>query len=326
VSAKNDVSAAVLPQLIARGLKLLPNCAVVRLRITGRRVTGVECIDTKTGARSVHAAPIIIVAAGALATPHILLESGAERLNPHGDLVGRMLMRHCNAITFGVFARPLDPAREFHKQVGINDLYFGHPDVSEPAGRLGTIQQIHAPPPGLLAQALPGPLARHGVRLLDRMTGLIAIASDQPQAQNRVTRGGATGPLGIGAARVHHRYSTRDRAARSVLARTAREVLKEAGAVFTITMHVRTFSHALGTVRMGPAAGAAPLDEACRFRGSDNLFVADASALPTSAGVNPSLTIAAVALRTGAHIAGLSKPAATAAASRITIIPRVVHA
>lgn len=326
VSAKNDVATAVLPRLIARGLQLLTNTAVVRLRINGRRVTGVECIDTATRVRSVHSAPIVIMAAGALATPHILLDSAAERLNPHGDLVGRMLMRHCNAITFGVFARPLDPAREFHKQVGINDLYFGHPAVSRPSGRLGTIQQIHAPPPGLLSYALPGPLARHGARLLDRMTGLIVIANDEPQARNRVMSGRATGPLGMGSARIHHRYSERDRAARRALVRTARAVLKEAGAILTMTMNVRTFSHALGTVRMGAETSPAPLDAECRFRGIDNLFVADASALPTSAGVNPSLTIAAVALRTGALIAGLTARAPVMSRSRVTIIPEVVHA
>ncbi|MBR9990493.1 MAG: GMC family oxidoreductase [Gemmatimonadetes bacterium] len=320
ISAKNDVSAAVLPRLIARGMQLRTNSAVVRLRLTGRRVSGVECIDTSTGRRQVHSARIVILAAGALATPHLLHRSGTARLNPHGDLVGRMLMRHCNAIVFGMFPRPLDPAREFHKQVGINDLYFGHARVREPRGKLGSIQQIHAPPPGLLTHVLPGPLAGYGRRLLDRMTGLIVIANDAPQAQNRVTC------EADGAVHVHHRYTPRDRAARRALVRTARAVLHEAGAVTTITMNVRTFSHALGTVRMGPRACAAPLDADCRFRGVDNLFIADASALPTSAGVNPSLTIAALALRAGAHLAGLDRPAAAAAGSRVTIIPQVVNA
>jgi choline dehydrogenase-like flavoprotein len=326
ISAKNDVSAAVLPELISRGMQLLPNTAVMRLRLAGRRVSDVECVDMSTGRRSVHRARVVIVAAGALATPHLLLGSDTARLNPHGDLVGRMLMRHCNAIVFGVFPRPLDPAREFHKQIGINDLYFGHPGVREPRGRLGTIQQIHAPPPGLLTHALPGPLARIGTRLLDRMTGLIVIASDAPQGQNRVTCSAAPAAGGTGAAHVHHRYMPRDRAARRALVRAARAVLHEAGAITTVTMNVRTFSHALGTVRMGPRACAAPLDPDCRFRGIDNLYIADASTLPTSAGVNPSLTIAAVALRAGARLAGLDRPAASAAGSRITIIPQVVHA
>ena len=64
-----------------------------------------------------------------------------------------------------------------------------------------------------------------------------------------------------------------------------------------------TFSHAAGTVRMGTEAARSPLDEWGGVRGVRGLWVTDASVFPRSAGVNPSLTIAANALRTGAHIA-----------------------
>ena len=47
----------------------------------------------------------------------------------------------------------------------------------------------------------------------------------------------------------------------------------------------------------------APLDAAGRYRGLENLYVMDGSALPTSGGVNPSLTIAANALRCAALLA-----------------------
>ncbi len=46
----------------------------------------------------------------------------------------------------------------------------------------------------------------------------------------------------------------------------------------------------------------APLDPYCRAFDHANLFVVDASFLPTSAGVNPSLTVAAQALRVADHI------------------------
>jgi choline dehydrogenase-like flavoprotein len=55
-------------------------------------------------------------------------------------------------------------------------------------------------------------------------------------------------------------------------------------------------------VRLGPDPHLSPLDEWGQFRGLDNLYVADGSALPRSGGVNPSLTISANALRTGTHI------------------------
>ena len=65
----------------------------------------------------------------------------------------------------------------------------------------------------------------------------------------------------------------------------------------------RTPSHQCGTVRIGAVPAAAPLDPWCRAFDHPNLFVVDASFLPTSAAVNPALTIAAQALRVADHIA-----------------------
>jgi choline dehydrogenase-like flavoprotein len=311
ISAKNDVSTAVLPQLLAQGLTLAPNHTAVRLLRNGNRITAVECVHTRTGERATYSADVVIVAAGALATPQLLLASELSPCNSAGDLVGRFLTRHCNAVVLGIFARPLDPAREFHKQIGINDFYFGSAEAGAPAGKLGTIQQIHGPPPGMVEFALPRPLVRLGLRVLDRMTGLIVIATDQPQYQNRVALRATRDRLGMPAVSVHHDYSLRDRAARRVLARAAKSVLRESGASFTVTVPVRTFSHALGTVRMGDDPERAPLAPDGRFRGIDNLYITDGSALPTSAGMNPSLTIAAVALRTGCLLANRTAPCTT---------------
>ena len=56
-------------------------------------------------------------------------------------------------------------------------------------------------------------------------------------------------------------------------------------------------------MRFGSDPEQAVLDPWCRFYGTPNLFVVDSSFMPTSAGVNPSLTIAANGLRVGSHIA-----------------------
>ena len=65
----------------------------------------------------------------------------------------------------------------------------------------------------------------------------------------------------------------------------------------------RTPSHQCGTVRIGADAATSALDPFCRAWDHPNLFVVDASFLPTSAAVNPSLTIAAQALRVADHVA-----------------------
>ena len=64
----------------------------------------------------------------------------------------------------------------------------------------------------------------------------------------------------------------------------------------------RTPSHQCGTVKMGNDPAMSPLDTFCRAWDHQNLFVVDGGFLPTSAAVNPALTIAAQALRVADHI------------------------
>lgn len=58
-----------------------------------------------------------------------------------------------------------------------------------------------------------------------------------------------------------------------------------------------SFSHACGTLRFGSDPATSVLDASCRAHAVGNLHVADASFMPTCTGINPSLTIAANALR-----------------------------
>ena len=86
------------------------------------------------------------------------------------------------------------------------------------------------------------------------------------------------------------------------LHREAARVLKEAGAWLRLWKPIYTFSHAAGTCRFGHDPNDSVLDPFCRVHGVNNLFVVDGSFMPTSGGVNPSLTIAANAIRVGRHI------------------------
>jgi choline dehydrogenase-like flavoprotein len=83
-------------------------------------------------------------------------------------------------------------------------------------------------------------------------------------------------------------------------------VLRRAGfpLVLSKPFDRRTPSHQCGTARMGTDPATSVLDVFCRAHDHPNLFVVDASFLPTSAAVNPALTIAAQALRSADHIIG----------------------
>jgi choline dehydrogenase-like flavoprotein len=299
VSAKNDVATTVLTDLTGRGLELRPATVVTRLVLDGRRVSRVEAVDRRSGEALTFRCRTVAVAAGALVTPQLLLASGLDRLNPAGDAVGRYLMRHSNAVVMGAFTRRPAPDREFHKQIGIHDYYFGHPSVDSPSGKLGSIQQWGTPQTEYILRYIPRwqhTIAKVG---MPHTTGFIVIAEDQPSRDNRVALTGQTTRYGLAQAAITHHYGRRDDAARRALVTVAARVLKRAGALATFVRNIPTFSHALGTVRMGPDPSMAPLDGSGAFRGTDNLYVTDGSALPRSGGVNPSLTIAANALRTG---------------------------
>lgn len=309
IGAKNDLATTVLAELQRQGMEIRPNTEVTGLHTEGTRVTGVSYRDRESDTSFQVTADLVILAAGALGTPRLLLASGLEELNPAGDLVGRYLTRHCSGIVFGAY--PWVPHHEgvFHKQIGINDFYLGDARAGAPSGKLGNIQQTQTPHIGTVVGETGPTVGRVLAPLVRRATGLLVMAEDRPQYRNQVfleegTPGNGDAPrLGI-----RHHYDDRDLAARAHLYGRAKEIHLAAGALATYTHTIHTFSHALGTVRMGPDADSAPLDVTGRFRGVDNLYVTDGSALPTSGGVNPSLTIAANALRIATGLAERGAP------------------
>ena len=155
VSAKNDVATAVLPELIRLGLELRPRTLVTGLRRQGGRIAEVEAVDTVPNERVSFRAGQVLLAAGALSSPHLLLGSGLAAHNPAGAAVGAYLTRHCTGIVYGLFRGLPDEGQLFHKQVGFHDAYFGGTNPGDPDGPLGAIQQVQSPPEGLVRARLP---------------------------------------------------------------------------------------------------------------------------------------------------------------------------
>jgi choline dehydrogenase-like flavoprotein len=305
IEAKNDLAVAVLRPLVRRGLDLRAMMAVTRLVEEGGRITEVTAWDKTRNEHVSFRGRHVIVAAGALASPHLLLASDLDKANPAGDAVGRYLTRHCAAMVIGFCNFRPDPARVFHKHFAVLDYYFGDPGSRRcRSQRIGSIQQITTPPAALMKAFMPrfwDPVPMGG--FMEHLTGALVIAEDEPQASNRVTIDrGRVDAFGLPQPVVTHRYTAADERRRRRLIRRAKRILRRVGAWSFYTHPLKTFSHALGTVRMGVDAASSPLDERCRFRGISNLLVVDGSALPTSGAVNPSLTIAANALRAAAHL------------------------
>lgn len=303
ISAKNDLATVLIPQLQAKGMALMDNTIATKLVEVNGKIDHVTVFNKGTEEISTIQARHFIVAAGALGSPHLLLASGLDKSNPGGDVVGRYLMRHVNSIIFGIYPGAADKQGRFHKEIAILDYYFGHKDIASPKGKLGSLQQISTPPAGLVENEVPGPLGKLAGKLVKPLTGLLAIAEDQPQYENYIKIDPTKpGKYGLPVAEVSHEYTDRDTEAVNALAKEAKKILKKAGALFYYTHHIRTFSHSAGTVRMGTDPSTSALDKYCNYRGINNLSVVDASFMPTSAAVNPSLTISANALRVGDHL------------------------
>ncbi|MCX2481509.1 GMC family oxidoreductase [Pedobacter sp. MC2016-15] len=306
VGAKNDLATTLIPGLMSKGMTLLPNMVVTQLNTRNGRIISVDCISKITRQQHTFKAGKFILAAGSLGSAHILLSSGLQQFNPGGHVVGRYLMRHLNAIIFGIFPGIADKQGRFHKQLAILDYYFGHPKVPE-FNKLGSLQQMPTPPASVVENELKGVLGKVLSPAVKLLSGLLAIVEDQPQYNNALTIDTAfPDEFGLPRVMINHTYSDRDKAAMKVLTGEAKKIMKGAGALTHYTHGIRTFSHAVGTVRMGANEKTSALDESCRFRGIDNLFVTDGSVMPTSAALNPSLTIAANALRVGELISKLN--------------------
>lgn len=319
IEAKNDLSVTVLPAAQARGAYLLPGTIALDLRWEGDRVTGVRCLDTDSKTRFEVACDICVVAAGAIPSAALLLRSGLRHAGPGGEMIGCNLMRHCSGIVLGFFPHETNPERAFHKQVAITDFYYGHPSGGGPGGPWGMLQGLQVPPPEYIQAEAPFPVGAIGAATSGRHIYVMCIGHDRPSSANRVELDGSrTDPFGLPVIRVVHRYAAQDLAGRRALYREAARVLRRAGAVFRGRKPIDTFSHAVGTCRMGDDPRSSVVDPWCRFHPLRNLFVVDSSVMPSSAAVNPSLTIAANALRVAAHLVSAWDEYAPAGRARAT--------
>ena len=301
IEAKNDLASTVLARAQADGLEIMPGVMVQRLVEEGGRIARVECLDWRRGQSFSVGADVVVVSGGAIQSPALLLRSGLGEMDG-GAFLGRFLMRHCNAVVSFVFPFRTNPKQVFHKQICFTDAY---EDWRGRAGTaVGVIQDIYTPVAEIIRHFAPAGLKTASGFMAPFMQNLLCIAEDEPLFENAVELGGEQDEYGLQRVRVTHRYTRADYQRRDHLVRQARRILRRAGGLAGYVYPIDSFSHAVGTLRFGASPEEGALDLNCRFWGVDNLYVVDGSFMPSSGGVNPSLTIAANALRVAGHIAG----------------------
>jgi choline dehydrogenase-like flavoprotein len=282
-------SVALAEALKHPNVELRTGAEVVRLDAVGDgTITGV-CL--RNG--EVLQARAVVLAAGAVRTAALLLASASDRfptgLANRSDQVGRNFMNHNASAVLGVSRRRNRAI--YQKTLQINDWYLGGGPKGEPLGNVQLLGRVSAPI--LAAQTgLPKPLAR---LIADRAMDFYLITEDLPSPDSRVTLKGGDIVLD---------WQRSNWDAHVALVAKFKAMLKRAGfpLVLSKSFDRRTPSHQCGTARMGTDPATSVVDPWGRSHDHPNLHICDASVLPTSAAVNPSLTVAAQALRTAHDI------------------------
>jgi choline dehydrogenase-like flavoprotein len=279
------------------------------------RAAGVEA-RTPAGHRLVVRARAVVAAAGAIETPALLLRSGL------GGQVGRHLHLHPGTAAAGVFE---EPVRWWE---GTLQARYST-QLRERLGPYAPIFETVPVHPGTAAVALPWRSAAEHRALMERSAQLSLVGVlGRDQGAGRVEVDGDGSPV------VRWRLAAADGARLFAGVVTAADVLAAAGATEVFSLQRRRpafrpgdrqgqrdwrgavgrsgfgpgratlFSyHQMGSCRIGtdPAASAVGPDH--RTHEVDGLYVADASLFPTASGVNPMLSVMALAHRAAAKVA-----------------------
>lgn len=292
-SGKMDAeTCALLPALEHPNVTLESGAEVRRLIAEPGedRITAVE-YEAKGGLVRASA-PVVILAAGAVRSAAILLASRENGLANSSGTVGRHFMNHNLSAVLAVDPRFTNDA-VYQKTFGLNDFYLSGESGGAP---LGNIQLLGRVSGAILKSDLKRVPERLLTMLSRRTVDFLAMSEDLPDPKSRVRLDGT---------RIVLDWQRSSMTAHRGLVAKMRGIFKAAGfpIVLTHLFDRRTPSHQCGTVRLGTDPATAPLDPFGRAFDHPNLFVVDAGMLVTSAAVNPSLTVAALALRAADHIA-----------------------
>jgi choline dehydrogenase-like flavoprotein len=261
---------------------------------SGRRVTGVE-VEQK-GERKVISGDIFISSAGAINSAALLLRSANDRhpkgLGNSSDQLGRNYMAHNNTAMMAV--NPLKKNHVvFQKSLCINDFYLKNAVRPYP---LGNVQGLGKLQGGMLTANMRWVPERLMSWFAERSVDWWIMSEDLPSPENRVSVDGD--------GKIRVSYTPNNLKAHGELVQHWTQLMKSLGYPIVITqkMDITVAMHQCGTARFGADPATSVLDPNCKAWDLDNLYVVDASFLPSSTAVNPSLTIVAQAVRTTDHL------------------------
>ncbi len=311
-NAKQSVLVTWIPRAIAHGAEIRDLAMVGRIELgKDGRATGVHY--HRDGEWRFQRARHVVVAGYSIETPRLLLNSACaefpDGLANSSGMVGKCLMVHSND---GVFGEMEEEIRWYKAppSLAITEHWnYTDEDKDFPGGYLFASQgpliqdwgQKLATTKGLWGMPLRDAMARE----YNRMAGVKMVGEVEPREVNRVEVVDETDGLGLPIPKVTFSYSEIDRRLIRHAKDSMRQTLEAAGARNTFVQE--DTAHLMGGCRMGFTPDDSVTDADGRTWDVPNLWICDGSLFPTGGGVNPSLTIMALACRIGDRIALLGK-------------------
>ena len=317
----NSSDYLIEPALKTGRVKVIDNAVVARV-LTGEdgRANAVQYFDRFTKAERQVKARTVVVAAGAIDSTRILLNSRSSRY-PNGignsnDVIGRYLCEQIRFHMYGFLPELLGAAVQNDDGITGEHVYLPRFNHRSPRKYLrGFGMQLWgcgAQANANYAKTMDGFGASFKSAVKKRYPALVALhpyGEVLPYRDNRVTvEGTANDQYGVPVARIEFKIGENERQMAAEMYDTAEAILKAAKAEVlpfrrgTVDMPGAAI-HEHGTCRMGDDPKRSALNGFCQMHEVPNVFVMDGSAFPTATEKNPTLTILALAWRASDYLA-----------------------
>jgi choline dehydrogenase-like flavoprotein len=312
--AKGSVDVTHWPKALALGVELRTECRVSQV-VTDRKglATGVHYFESD-GTEHRATARVVILAANAIGTPRLLLLSRTAQF-PDGlanssGMVGRRLMMHPMSVVTAVMDEDLNSSRgAWGASVQSMQFYETDTDRGFLRGAKWQVQPSGGPLTLLAALVRSGWDSDPNEFVMSRLNRSFTvdfIGEDLPDEANRVELDAVLRDrVNVPAPRVTYRISAHSKRLMEFHTRKIVEFCREVGAINTDIEQTTRYGafHLLGTARMGLDPERSVVNDQLRAHDVPNLYIVDGSVFVTSTGVNPTPTIAALALRTAEYLA-----------------------
>jgi choline dehydrogenase-like flavoprotein len=306
-SAKQHVGITYIPRAEAAGARIITGADVRRLLTRAGRACGVEARMADGGTLTVDAQTIVL-AAGSIYTP-VLLER--NELGRRSGQLGRNLSLHPATSAFALMDEVVDMVR------GVPQSFYVDEFASD-----GIMLEGIAGPPAHAAGALPLKGAKHaeamanyrhlaqfGLMVSDSSRGRIRTVAGRPLIRYDLDDADVQ-RFRKGIAKLHELFTAAG--AREVYLPLPRTVTPSAARRRDLKLMA---FHPLGTARADARPTHGVVDGDLALHDVEGLYVADGSVVPSALGVNPQITIMALATRLAFHLLDRDVPLVTSGAS-----------